>query len=151
VKKISKTLGLLAATCAFAGMSTMSASASALPTVRIARVVYNPSGTDTHANSQLNREYVVLKNTGKHAVTVTGWTLRDTSRHVYSFGRFTIKAGASVTVHTGTGTNTAKNVYQDRGWYVWNNTHDTATLRTTAGRTVATCHWSRAGSGAVNC
>jgi Lamin Tail Domain len=151
VKKISTIFGVAAAACAFAAMAVTPASAAALPTVRIARVVFNPSGSDTHANHQLNREYVELRNTGRHPVTLTGWTLRDTSRHVYTFERFTLRAGALVTVHTGTGTDTAKNVYQDRGWYVWNNTHDTATVRTGAGRTVTTCHWSRGGSGATDC
>ena len=147
----SKMLGVLAVSCAFAGMAPGSASASVAPTVRIARVVYDPSGPDTHSNVQLNRETVELKNTGKHSVAMKGWTLRDTSHHVYVFGGFTLRAGALVTVHTGIGTDTARNLYQDRRWYVWNNKGDTATLRTAAGRTVATCRWTHDGSGAIDC
>lgn len=89
----SKMLGVLAVSCAFAGMAPGSASASVAPTVRIARVVYDPSGPDTHSNVQLNRETVELKNTGKHSVAMKGWTLRDTSHHVYVFGGFTLRAG----------------------------------------------------------
>ena len=37
-------------------------------------------------------------------------------------------------VHTGTGRDTAANVYQDRRAHVWNNDHDTATLRDSHGR-----------------
>jgi Lamin Tail Domain len=124
---------------------------AATSSVRLYKVVYNPSGSDTHANSQLNREYVVLKNGGKKTVKLTGWTVRDTKRHVYTFGTFSLKPGKYVYVHTGRGTNTGTNVYQNRGWYVWNNTADKVTLRTAAGTTADTCRWTHAGTGHVSC
>lgn len=119
--------------------------------VRLYKVVYNPSGSDTHANSQLNREYVVLKNGGKKTVKLTGWTVRDTKHHVYTFGTFSLKPGKYVYVHTGRGTDTSANVYQNRGWYVWNNTADKVYLRTTAGTTVDTCSWKHTKSGSKTC
>ena len=119
--------------------------------VRLYKVVYDPSGKDTHANAQLNREYVELKNTGKRAVTLTGWTVADTKGHVYHFKSFTLKPGKYVYVHTGKGTDTAANVFQNRGWYVWNNTTDTVTLRTAAAKKIDTCHWAKGGRGYISC
>ena len=124
---------------------------AATSTVKLYKVVYDPSGKDTHSNAQIDREYVVLKNTGRHSVKITGWTVRDTKKHVYAFGSFTLKAGAYVYIHTGRGTDTGKNVYQQRGWYVWNNTADKVYLRTTAGSTVDTCGWTRKSPGHVTC
>jgi hypothetical protein len=123
---------------------------AATSTVKLYKVVYNPSGADTHANKQLNREYVVLKNGGKKTVKLTGWTVRDTKSHKYVFGTFSLKPGKYVYIHTGKGTDTGTNVYQNRGWYVWNNTGDTVSLRTAAGSTVDTCKWSK-GSGTKTC
>jgi Lamin Tail Domain len=124
---------------------------AASSTVRLYKVVYDPSGSDTHANSQLNREYVVLKNGGKTTVRLSGWTVRDTKRHVYTFAGFSLKPGKYVYVHTGRGTDTGTNVYQGRGWYVWNNTGDTVSLRTSAGTTVDTCKWKHTKAGSTSC
>lgn len=124
---------------------------AATSSVRLYKVVYDPSGPDTHANSQLNREYVVLKNGGTKTVKLTGWTVRDTKSHVYTFGTFSLKPGKYVYIHTGRGTNTSTNVYQNRGWYVWNNTADKVYLRTTTGTTVGTCSWKHTKSGYKIC
>jgi Lamin Tail Domain len=141
--------GVLGAAALTAVAVTPASAASS--SVRLYKVVYDPSGPDTHSNTQLNREYVVLKNAGKHSVRLTGWTVRDTKHHVYAFGGFTLKPGRYVYVHTGRGTDTAANVYQERGWYVWNNTRDTVALRTAGGTTVDTCTWKHAGRGYVYC
>jgi len=126
------------------------AGAAASP-VRLYKVVYDPPGADTHANAQLNREYVVLKNTGTRAVKLTGWTVADTKSHVYHFRSFTLKPGKYVYVHTGRGTDTGTNVFQGRRWYVWNNTADTVTLRTAGGTKIDTCRWTHKGHGYVAC
>ncbi len=119
--------------------------------VKLYKVVYDPSGPDTHSNTQLNREYVVLRNTGKKAVTLTGWSVADTKSHVYRFKTFTLKPGKYVYVHTGKGSDTSANVYQNRGWYVWNNTADTVTVRTSGGTRIDTCKWTHKGKGYVYC
>lgn len=139
-----------------AGVATLAVVAAepasaATSSVRLYKVVYNPSGPDTHANSQLNREYVVLKNGGRSTVRLTGWTVRDTKSHVYTFKTFSLKPGKYVYIHTGRGTDTSTNVYQNRGWYVWNNTGDKVYLRTSGGTTVDTCSWSAHASGYQTC
>jgi hypothetical protein len=120
----------LAAATVVAVPSTASA---ALPPVMIYRAVYDSPGSDTGSNASLNAEYVVLKNTTRTNRSLTGWTLRDKSGYTYRFPTFTLKAGASVYIHTGKGTATSSRRYYNRTWYVWNNTGDTATLRDSRG------------------
>lgn len=140
----------MAGVAAFAVVAAAPASA-ATSSVRLYKVVYNPSGADTHANSQLNREYVVLKNGGRSTVKLTGWTVRDTKRHVYTFKTFSLKPGKYVYIHTGRGSDTSTNVYQNRSWYVWNNTGDKVYLRTSGGTTVDTCSWKGRSAGYQSC
>ena len=121
-------------------------SAQALPAIMIYKVQYNSPGSDTGSNTSLNAEYVVIKNTTRTNRSLTGWTLRDKTGYTFKFPAFTLKAGATVTVHTGRGTATATNRYYGYTKYVWNNTGDTAYLRTAAGTTVHTCSWGSSGS-----
>jgi hypothetical protein len=72
---------------------------------------------------------VKIKNKGSKGVSLSGWTLRDTAGHVYSFGSFKLKAGRTVTVHTGKGSNGSKHRYWGSGAYIWNNDGDTAKLK----------------------
>jgi hypothetical protein len=137
-----------AATLAIVAAEPASAASSS---VRLYKVVYNPSGPDTHANSQLNREYVVLKNGGRSTVRLTGWTVRDTKRHVYTFKSFSLGPGKYVYIHTGKGADTSADVHQNRSWYVWNNTGDKIYLRTSGGTTVGTCSWKGTSAGYRYC
>ena len=126
---------------------------SRLSGVRIWRVAYAPVRvlSDTGTNKSLNAEYVQIKNTGTTSRSLKGWTLRDESRHVYTFGSFTLGAGKTVTVRTGTGTNTSATRYWNKAWYVWNNSGgDSATLRNAGGAGVDTCSWKTVAS-YVNC
>ncbi|GAA3226860.1 lamin tail domain-containing protein [Actinocorallia longicatena] len=132
-----------AAAAALALAAVPGAAQAAAPTVKIVKVLYDPSGKDTRENAQLVREYVVIKNTGRKAVKLKGWTLKDVENHVYRFKNIKLKAKASLTVHTGKGRDGAKHVYMNRGWYIWNNIADTATLRNAAGRKVSTRSWNR--------
>lgn len=120
--------------------------AQALAAVRLVKVQYDSPGSDSGSNSSLNAEYVVIKNTGNKARTLTGWTLRDTSSHVYKFGTYKLRAGYTVTIHTGKGTNTAAHRYWGKGWYVWNNDGDKATLKNRAGSVIDRCSWSGGGT-----
>lgn len=115
--------------------------------LRITKVYFDSPGSDTGSNLSLNAEYVTIKNFGAHARTLSGWTLRDRGGiHVFHFPRFRLAAGAKVRVHTGSGTNTAHNLYWNAGAYVWNNTGDSATLRKASGLLVDRCTFTGAGS-----
>ena len=113
---------------------------------RITKIYFDSPGADTGTNKSLNAEYVQLKNTGTKRVYLTGWTLRDTSQHVYKFPAFRLGPGKSVRIHSGKGLNTAANLYWRLGEYVWNNDGDTARLRKKSGLLVDACSYSGAGS-----
>lgn len=115
--------------------------ASAAQPVRISSVQADSPGPDHGSNTSLNAEWVSIHNYSTSRKNLTGWTLRDVDRHVYKFGTFRLAPGATVRIHTGVGTNTATNRYQDRRAYVWNNDHDTAILRNASGVTVSKKTW----------
>lgn len=117
--------------------------------VFISRVEYDPPGDDVEG------EYVVITN-GElfEDVNMSGWKLMDEKNHVYTFppSGFILKAGASVKVHTGSGEDTATDLYWGRGSAVWNNNGDTAYLYDADGNLVDKCSWTgKEGGGAVDC
>jgi hypothetical protein len=142
----SKAVAAVAVMTGALALVAISTPAQAASKIQIYRVYYNSPGSDTRSNASLNAEYVVLKNTGSTKQSLKAWTLRDKSSHVYTFSAFTLGAKKYVTIHTGRGTNTTANRYWGSGAYIWNNTGDTAYLRT-AGRTGAdSCSWGSTGS-----
>ncbi|MEU0074023.1 lamin tail domain-containing protein [Streptomyces sp. NPDC006332] len=70
-----------------------------------------------------------LTNTTRHAVSLDGWTLKDDSGSTFTFDHYRLAGRASVRVDTSEGRDTRADLLQDRRAYVWNNDHDTATLR----------------------
>ena len=111
--------------------------------VVISEIFYNSPDSDNRSNASLNAEWVKLQNRTAHPVSLSGWTLRDTSRHVYHFAvGYSLRAHGTVRVHTGSGRDTQRNLFQNRGWYVWNNDGDTAILRGPAGNTRDRCSYS---------
>ena len=124
--------------------------AEAAPLVRFSRVQYDSPGDDTGSNSSLNAEWARVTNYGAKARTLTGWTIRDPQGHVYKFPTFKLRAGKSVRLHTGSGTNTATDLYWKQAFYVWNNTGDKAILKNKAGTRIDVCKWGD-GSGVTNC
>jgi hypothetical protein len=125
--------------------------AQALGSIRITKIYYNSPGSDTGSNASLNAEYIVVKNTGSQGKQIGGWRIRDVANHAYRFADGTkIAAGSTITVHTGSGSNTARHKYWGQGWYVWNNDGDTARLRKPSGALVDTCSYS-GGSSSATC
>ena len=96
-------------------------------------------------------EYVVIKNLGSTARSLTGWTVRDAQNHVYKFGTFTLGAHKSVVLRSGKGTNTSATRYWGSGYHIWNNTGDKAYLRTAAGTGMDYCVWTTSGAGYKIC
>jgi len=91
----------------------------------ISYVHYDAAGND-HYN--LNDEYVILKNNGVESVDLTGWILKDEAGHTFKFPSFILEAGATVTIHTGSGEDTQTDLYWGSGRAIWNNDHDTVYL-----------------------
>ncbi len=138
--------GLLVALTAgsFAGTSIAFASG----TVKIAAAYYdpNPTGPDPDTNAGRNQEYIVIRNSGSRGVSLTGWVLHDVARagvtNRYVFPSFTLRPGKSVRVHTGSGTNSATDLYWGKTVYVWGDDSDTATLQSRSGAVMSTCGWT---------
>jgi hypothetical protein len=141
---------LAAAGCAFA-IAVTAVPAEAASTVQFGTIKYNSPGSDTATNTSVNGEYVILKNNGTTARSLTGWTVRDAANHVYKFGTFSLGAGKSVVLHTGKGTNTSSTRYWGLGYHVWNNTGDKAYLRNAAGTAMDYCAWPSNGTGSKTC
>ena len=133
--------GAIAATA----VGLLAVPADAASAVQIHRVYYNSPGTDTGSNASLNGEWVQLFNTSSTSRQLRNYTLKDRSGHTYTFGGFTLGGRKSVYVHTGKGSNTATNRYWGLGWYVWNNTGDTAYLRYPSGTLADSCSWGSTG------
>jgi len=136
--------------------ATAAGAAKAKPAkVRIYKVYYDSPGSDRGSNASLNKEWVALKNYGGTARDLYGYTVRDKSSHVYKFGHVSLKPGKRIYVHTGKGKGAtvggSVHRYQNKGWYIWNNTKDGATLRTRAGTKIDTCSWGSRGKGYKYC
>ncbi|MBX6168945.1 MAG: lamin tail domain-containing protein [Thermobispora bispora] len=112
------------------------------PAVQITKIYYDSPGKDTRSNASLNAEYVWIKNTSRKTVTVTGWTLSDAARNRYTFPKFSIPAGKTITIRTGSGKSGTSTRYWGRGNYVWNNDKDTAYLRDASGKLVDSCSYN---------
>ncbi|MEU1465504.1 lamin tail domain-containing protein [Streptomyces sp. NPDC005727] len=111
--------------------------------VHISGVQYDSPGRDDRSNRSLNQEWVDITNSTRRAVNLNGWTLRDEDGHTYTFRHVRLNGRATVRVHTGIGRDTRTDLFQDRRAYVWNNDHDTATLRNDRGRFVDDASWGR--------
>ena len=125
---------------------TVAPSANAAATVRFSGIYYDSPGSDTGSNSSLNHEWVRIHNYGAKVRVLTGWTVRDTSRHVFRFPHFRLRPHSSVTIHTGKGKDSRTDLYWGRSWYVWNNDGDTALLKNRAGGRADRCHYGGGGS-----
>ncbi|MEO5874626.1 MAG: lamin tail domain-containing protein [Streptosporangiaceae bacterium] len=133
--------GLVAVGLLSPGMAVTSAKAT--PSVHISRVWYDSPGRDSRSTTSLNGEWVQIKNSGAARRSLKGWTLRDRGGNVYVFPAFTLGAGKTVKIHTGSGKNGASHRYQRRKTSVWNNSGDAAILRNAAGTSVDSCSWTQ--------
>lgn len=144
-------VSLLVTAGLIAGGTALAAPASAASKIQIVKVKFDSAGIDFPvSNTKVNDEYVMIKNTDSVARSLTGWTLVDRSNRWYTFGTTRLKAGASLKVRTGKRDHdTSLNKYQNRGYYIWNNTADTAYLRNTSGVGGDTCSWKTSDRGST--
>jgi LysM repeat protein len=82
-------------------------------------------------------EAVFIFNGGR-AVRMESWTLTDAQENVYTFPNLFLGTGGSVRVHTGTGSNSATDLYWGRDVPVWGEPGDVATLRDESGLVIGT-------------
>jgi len=59
-----------------------------------------------------NQKYVKITNNGNEAVNMKGWKIKDEcEKHTYIFSDFILKPKSTVTVRSGSGTNTSDTLY----------------------------------------
>lgn len=141
--------GLVAAVSAVAPVCLSTAEATSA--LQLGKVQYDSPGTDSRSNASLNAEYVTIKNVSASNRALTGFTVRDAQSHVYKFGTFTLKAGKTVRLHTGKGTNTSTDRYWGSTAYIWNNTGDKATVKNKVGTALDSCSWTTTAPGYKYC
>jgi len=115
-------------TCATDGGETPTGSSLAVS------VRADATGND---NDNLNDEYVTLTNTGSDSLTLDGWTVTDAAGHEYGFEELTLEPGASLRLHTGSGTDRDGHRYWGASGAIWNNGGDTVTVTAANGTVVA--------------
>ncbi|GMA19352.1 lamin tail domain-containing protein [Arsenicicoccus piscis] len=159
----------LVATTAVSAAPTLTAQSAqaATPAVRITTWQADYGGTkvkdEPATNATLNGEYLAIANTTKKPVALGGYRVEDRGAiHRYTFPKgFVLAAGKSVVLHSGQGKTTAAHAYWgqsvrgakpvSRNGYIWNNTGDTATLRSSTGAVVHTCTYKKVASGRKVC
>lgn len=95
---------------------------------------YDAEGDDA---TNLNDEYFTLQNTGDEAADLSGWSVENDHGVAFLFPRgLTLAPGATITIHSGSGVNTAGRLYWNASEPVWNN-NDLAVLLNAAGEIVA--------------
>lgn len=88
------------------------------PGVIIRYIDYDPPGDDI-ADAGSN---IQLYNADVKTWDLTGWMIHDLVGLRYTIPAFTLAAGATVTVYTKSGSDTATELYMNRGTAIWNNT-----------------------------
>lgn len=108
------------------GMWAMSAGSSdTAPGLAITFFQYDAPGDDT---KNLTEEYFTLTNETDAVIHLTDYRVSDTANHEYVFPSFVLGAGKSVKVHTGTGSDSAADLYWNSHETIWNNDGDTLYL-----------------------
>ncbi|MEW2388376.1 lamin tail domain-containing protein [Streptomyces venezuelae] len=138
-------------------VSLLAASPASAATARhqgglhLGTIQYDSPGRDSRSNSSLNAEWVNIHNSGRSAVQLKGYKLKDDTGYTYTFGSYKIGAGKTVKVRTGKGSNASGVRYWGRTNYVWNNTGDKARLIKPSGSQLDSCKWTRLASGSISC
>ena len=92
-----------------------------------------------HANARgddrrnLNDEFIVVENQSQHSIDLNGWTVSDAANHRYLFSNFTLASKAKVTLRTGLGVPTERELFWGSRSPIWNNKGDTVFIRDSQG------------------
>lgn len=103
--------------------------------VSISQIHEDAAGND---NNNLNDEYVVFENTDSTSVDLSGWTVSDESGKTYTFSSLRLSPGQTITLHSGSGSDTSSDVFWGRSTAVWNNGGDTVSVSDSSGASVVT-------------
>ncbi|MGI8855945.1 MAG: lamin tail domain-containing protein [Thermomicrobiales bacterium] len=99
----------------------------------IVDVIYDGDATSNDPND----ETVAIINGSSTPLDMTGWTLRDTHGHIYTFGSFILPVDGQVTLASGKGTDSATKRYWGQPAGILDNTGpETLTLQDASGALV---------------
>ncbi len=98
--------------------------------VSLAEFHWDASGDDS---DNLNGEYVSFSNGCGFGINMSAWTLKNSGTRIYKFRNFTIMPGASVTVRSGCGPDSQKELFWCGKNPVWNNGKGALYLRDSEG------------------
>jgi micrococcal nuclease len=99
-------------------------------TLTISQFNYDAEGND---NENLNGEFITFTNEGNTSIDMTDWMVLDESNNEYFFPSFTLGNESSVTLFTGSGSNSQTELYWGLTNSVWNNKGDELFLRDSQG------------------
>ena len=103
--------------------------------IEIVNVHADAEGDDRR---NLNDEYIVIENQSKNPIDLTGWTITDaSSRDPYLFPNFTLPGETQLTLRTGFGKNSEKELFWGSRRPIWNNKGDTAFIRDAEGNLIS--------------
>ncbi len=91
---------------------------------------YDAEGND---NSNLNGEYVTIKNMGTSSLNLEKWTVKDSGTNIYEFCKYALEPGSAIYLFSGSGKDVDGKLYWGSSKPIWNNDHDTLYLRDKAG------------------
>lgn len=94
---------------------------------------YNAKGDD---NEDLNGEYIVFKNKCSYGIDMTDWLAKDEQANNYTFPKFVLLSGHTVTLYSGSGKDSNLQLYWNSEKPVWNNDGDTLFLRDREGKLI---------------
>ena len=96
--------------------------------IQLSKILPNPAVAPV-GQTLTNAEFVVVKNTAAKAKNLRGWFIREKhSKRTFTFPGFSLCGGCSVKIHSGTGTNTASDLYWGRAKQAWANDSGKAIL-----------------------
>lgn len=64
---------------------------------------------------------------------MNGWQMKDEATHIYTFGNIDLETGESITISSGSGTDSENALYWKSKTTIWNNDGDTVFLRDAKG------------------
>ena len=103
--------------------------------IEIVNVHADAEGND---RQNLNDEFIVIENQSEIPIEMTGWTVTDaSSRDPYLFPNFTLLNKSRVTLRTGYGKNTEREIFWGSRSPIWNNKGDTIFIRNLEGHLIA--------------
>lgn len=137
---------LLALALALATLVVAVPAANAASVFRIVKIHYKET-----SRTQLDTEYVVIKNVTRKTRNIAGWTMvsspKTDSQSYMFWGSYTkVRPGATMTLYSGRGTNAPGKQYWNATSPRWNNDGDYAVLKNSSGTVADTCRYIGGGT-----